>query len=100
MQTLVIDGELTIYTAAEQKPRLLAFLASGDELELNLADVTEIDTAGLQLLILIKREAAQAGKTLSFTMHSHVVLETLELTNLISAFGDQVTLTHNRESVK
>lgn len=95
MQTLVIEDELTIFTAAEQKPRLLAFLASGDELEIDLANVAEMDTAGLQLLILIKREAAQAGKTLRFVMHSKVVLEILELANLTTAFGDQVVLAHN-----
>jgi anti-sigma B factor antagonist len=100
MPTLAIEGELTIYSAAEQKPRLLAFLASADELEINLAEVSEIDTAGLQLLILLKREAAQAGKSLSFVMHSNAVLETLDLVNLIGAFGDQVMLTQAREAVK
>ncbi|MDD1620239.1 MAG: STAS domain-containing protein [Methylococcaceae bacterium] len=97
MQTLAIEGELTIFTAAQQKPKLLKFLNKGKQLELNLAGVTEIDTAGLQLLILIKREAARAGKILSFVMHSNVVLETLELANLTSAFGDQVMLTNDKE---
>ncbi len=97
MQTLAIEGELTIFTAAEQKPKLLKFLNKGKQLEVNLAGVTEIDTAGLQLLILVKREAARAGKILSFVMHSNVVLETLELADLISAFGDQVMLTNDKE---
>jgi anti-sigma B factor antagonist len=97
MPTLAIEGELTIFTAAEQKPKLLKFLNKGKRLEVNLAGVTEIDTAGLQLLILIKREAARAGKRLGFVMHSNVVLETLELANLISAFGDQVMLTNHQE---
>lgn len=95
MKTLAINDELTVFTAAEQKMHLLAFLASGGELEINLANVTEIDTAGLQLLILIKREAAQAAKTLRFVMHSKAVLEILELANLTSTFGDQVVLSHN-----
>lgn len=98
MQTLDIQGELTVFTAAERKTQLLAFLKSSDELEINLADVSEIDTAGLQLLILIKREAAQANKTLSFVMHSQAVLEILELTNLTSAFKDQVILVRKEES--
>jgi anti-sigma B factor antagonist len=97
MQTLTIDNELTIFTAAEMKPYLLAFLNSGDELELDLSQVAEIDTAGLQILILIKREAAQQGKTLSFSMHSRAVLEILELANLTTAFGDQVVLAHSEE---
>ena len=95
MQTLAIEGELTIFTAAEQKSKLLDFLASGDDLEINLANAAEIDTAGLQLLILIKREAAKSGKSLSFAMHSKAVLEVLELANLTGVFGDQVVLAHN-----
>lgn len=97
MQTLAIEDELTIFTAAEQKSRLLAFLQSGDALEIDLSKVAEMDTAGLQLLILIKREAAQTGKTLGFVMHSKAVLEILELAKLTSAFGDQVVLAHNEE---
>ncbi|MDP2902419.1 MAG: STAS domain-containing protein [Methylovulum sp.] len=92
MQTLSIEGELTIVTATEQKALLLAFLDTDDELEINLSKVSEFDTAGLQLLILIKREAAQTGKTLRFVMHSKVVLDILELTRLTTAFGDQVVL--------
>lgn len=92
MQTLTIEGELTIYTAAKRKPELLAFLNSGEDLEMNLAGVTDIDSAGLQILILLKRDAEQAGKKLSFVMHSKIVLEVLELANLIGPFGDQVVL--------
>ncbi|MDO9106712.1 MAG: STAS domain-containing protein [Methylovulum sp.] len=95
MQTLAIEDELSIFTAAAQKPVLLAFLDSGDDLELNLARVNEIDTAGLQLLILLKREAAQRGKALRFVMHSKAVLGVLELARLTSAFGDPVVLAHN-----
>ncbi len=94
MQTLTITDELTIFTAMSQKSALLAFLNADDNLEIDLSKVEEMDTAGLQLLILIKREAAQLGKSISFVMHSKVVLEILELTNLTTAFGDQVVLSH------
>lgn len=97
MQTLTLDDELTIFTAADQKTNLLNFLSSGSDLEINLSQVKEMDAAGLQLLILIKREAGKAGKTLRFVMHSKVALEILELANLTSAFGDQVILAHNDE---
>ncbi len=98
MQTLAIEGEMTIYTAADQKTALLDFLNTDDVLEINLASVNEMDTAGLQLLILIKREAAKLGKTLRFVMHSKVVLEILELSRLTNTFGDQVVLSPNEES--
>lgn len=95
MQTLTIENELTIFTAAEMKAGLLTFLHSGGELEIDLSQVAEIDTAGLQLLILLKREAAQTGKALNFIMHSRAVLDILELANLTSTFGDQVVLAPN-----
>lgn len=98
MQTLAINGEMTIFTVGEHKPQLLKFLSKrGKAFELSLSGVTEMDTAGLQLLILLKREAAQAGKSLRYVMHSQAVLEVLELANLTSSFGDQVVLAHEEE---
>lgn len=94
MQKLMLEGELTIYSAAETKTQLLTFLDSADELEINLAEVSEIDTAGLQLLILAKQEAKQAGKKLHFSLHSTAVLELLELANLVALFGDPIVLSH------
>jgi anti-sigma B factor antagonist len=88
MQTLDITGEMTIYTAAEQKGQLLAFIESGQSLEINLSQVSELDTAGTQLLILAKQEAARAQKKLRFVMHSNAVLDVLELANLTTVFGD------------
>ncbi|MEW5755495.1 MAG: STAS domain-containing protein [Pseudomonadota bacterium] len=88
-----IDGDMTIYTAAELKPTLLSLLEGGNEAELDLSRVAEIDAAGVQLLMLAKREAARAGKTLRFVNHSQSVVECLDLCNLTAAFGDQVILT-------
>lgn len=95
MQTLTIENDLTIFTVIEKKTNLLAFLNSGSDLEVDLSQVEEIDTAGLQVLILIKREAAKTGKSLRFVMHSKPVQDIIELANLTSAFGDQVVLAHN-----
>ena len=92
MKSLSVENELTIYTAEQQRKRFVEFLASGDELEMSLAKVDEIDTAGLQLLILLKHEAAQANKSLQFVMHSSAVLDVLELINLTSVFGDPLLL--------
>lgn len=97
MQSLTIEGELTVFTAAYQKTLLLAFLNTGDELEINLSKVSEIDTAGLQLLISIRREAAQSGKALSFAMHCKRRLVTPELPRFSQAFGAQATFAHNEE---
>jgi len=97
MQTLDITGEMTIYTAAEQKQQLLAFIESGSSLEINLSQVSELDTAGTQLLILSKQEAARAQKNLRFVMHSNAVLDVLELANLTTMFGDPLFISGDQE---
>lgn len=98
MQTFEIAGEMTIYTAAEQKEQLMAFLEQEDSLEINLSHVSEIDSAGTQLLVLAKREAARAKKNLRFVMHSNPVIEILELANLTKEFGDPLFIGATKES--
>ena len=93
MTTYAITGDLTIYTAAAEKQQLQAFLDTADELELNLSQVGEMDSAGLQVLIVLKQEAARRNKHLRYTMHSKAVLDILEMTNTTASFGDQIILT-------
>lgn len=85
-----IQGELTIYEAAEFKPPLLATLDEHQDIELDLAGVQEIDSAGLQLLILAKKEARGCGKALSFSNHSQAVLDIFDQCDLFHFFGDSV----------
>ena len=54
---LAVEGELTIITATEDKERLLGALQNSSGLRVDLAAVEEIDTAGLQVLLLARREA-------------------------------------------
>ena len=91
-QLLSLSEDLTIYHALEQKTSLLVALASTDELELDLMHVREIDTAGLQLLILLKKEAQRAGKTLSFVTHSQPVRAVIDFCNLAAELGDPLVI--------
>ena len=58
---LALRDDMTIYQAQAQKEQLLAALAATPHLELDLSGVGEMDTAGLQLLLLLKREGVQQG---------------------------------------
>ena len=89
---LALEDDLTIYHAAELKARLLEALHSCDELELDLLQVGEIDSAGLQLLILLKREAQRAGKRVAIVAHSQAVCATIEFCNLAAELGDPLVL--------
>lgn len=74
-----LANELTIYQAAALKPQLVALLDGPDDLELDLTDVTEFDSAGYQLLALLRREAMAAGRPFRIAAMSGAVRELLDL---------------------
>jgi anti-anti-sigma factor len=89
---LAIDGEMNIYSAGDSKIALIEALGKYRELEIDLAAVTHIDTTGIQLLVLLKREAAKAGNLLRLTNHSPVTLAAFDTFNLTAHFGDPVVI--------
>jgi anti-sigma B factor antagonist len=82
------EGPLTIYGAQELKAHLLAAVQDNQDLRLDLSNVTELDTAGLQMLYLAKREATRLNRTLRIVGHSAAVREVFDLANLTAYFGD------------
>ena len=87
-----IEGELTIYQAGELAPVLLAALAAAPVLAIDLSRVTELDTAGVQLLMMLKRAARAQDRELQLLAHSPAVLEVFELLNLAAYFGDPLVI--------
>lgn len=90
--TLRIDGEFTIYRATELKPMLLNALGQSNALEIDLSAVTELDTSGVQLLILAKKEAHKLHKEMHLVAHSPAVLEVFDMLDLTSYFGDPIVI--------
>ncbi len=89
--TLALDGELTIYRAAETRTGLLAAISdSPDGLDIDLAGVTEIDSAGVQLLMAAHRDARARGHRLRITRCNAVVSEAFALFDLHAFFGEQL----------
>lgn len=84
---LALSGELTIACAHELKALLVRFVADSKDPEIDLLNVTMIDSAGLQLLLLARREAASAGKLLKWLGFSLPVEELLDLLNLAEQLG-------------
>jgi len=89
---VTLEGEMTIYAAAELKDSLFPAVEACKEMEISLAGVSEIDGSGLQLLALIKREAAAKSKKLEFVAHSPAILDMIDLCNLAGIFGDPLVL--------
>ncbi|WP_235839939.1 STAS domain-containing protein [Derxia lacustris] len=62
----VIDGELTIYRAAELRHYLASRLEAGDG-HFDLSGVSEIDGAGVQLLLALDASLTAAGRQLQLS---------------------------------
>jgi len=82
------EGEMTIYNAAALKVTLQDALHKNEEIEIDLSKVSEIDTAGLQLLLLVHREAASRQKPLRLVNYSAATLELFHLYQMAEHFGD------------
>lgn len=89
---IVIAEDMTIYNAEAQKQRLLDALLATERLEIDLSAVSEIDSAGFQLLVLVKREARRLDKEALIVAHSEAVREVLDSYNMAAAFGDPLLI--------
>jgi len=92
---VAICNEMTIYTALEQENALSPHLQAEQALQLDLSDVSEIDSAGVQLLIYMKKEANRLSKQLTLVNHSQAVVDVIELLGLVSFFGDPIIISSN-----
>ena len=97
--TILTLEDMTIYESITLRNIFLQALAEYEQIEVNLSNVTEIDCAGLQLMIAFKNAATEQGKTLQFTAHSHKVITFLDLLNMNQFFGDPVLLEQSNVSI-
>ncbi|NTV94593.1 MAG: STAS domain-containing protein [Thiobacillus sp.] len=88
IRRLALEEDMTIYNAMPIKEKLLSALDGCHELELDLSLVGEIDTTGVQLLIMAKQEANRLLKSLRLVAHSAPVREVLDFYNIAAYFGD------------
>jgi anti-sigma B factor antagonist len=79
---LALAGEMTILDAAQIKTALLQALQAAETLEVDLSGVIELDTTGVQLMLMLQREARWHDKSLSWSGHSPTVARLLDLLNL------------------
>jgi anti-sigma B factor antagonist len=84
---MAIDGELTVFTVEAWKARLSQALGEHGTLAVDLAAVTEFDSAGLQLLAALKREGDAQGRTVVLCNPAPAVADVLALYRLQAPFG-------------
>jgi len=85
-------GDFVLAHVTELKDTLLDTLNDCQQLDVDLVDVSDIDTAGIQLLLLLKREALTSKKNCHLIHHSRVVVDMLETYQLSHYFGDPLVL--------
>ena len=89
---LILDGPMTIYNATEIKSQLMNGMANASIVELDLSHVSEMDTAGFQLLVMAKRESQRHGHTLRIVAHSQAVRDVIDFYNMDAFFGDPMVI--------
>lgn len=78
-----LAAESSIKTVAALYDTLKHALDAHDAIEINAADVTTIDTATLQLLVSLKKDAPNLGKTVDIIYPSERFIESAKLLGLL-----------------
>jgi len=80
-----LTGEWTIHAIAQHRETMLALVNDG-KVVFDASGITDMDTAGLQLLLSAQRSVAQLGHELRITQASSAVRSVLQ------AYGLDMTL--------
>jgi anti-sigma B factor antagonist len=84
-----LGAELTIYQVAELYETLSAQLKRQGELQLDLSAVTEIDSAGIQLLLQLAGQSQRNNGTVTFLSPSSTMQQMMTLFRLNADFTAQ-----------
>lgn len=91
-----LQGDMTIYTVQSLQEAVKKLEAEPQQMTVDLAEVTAIDTTGIQMLIRLKRHLSSRGGTLRLVKHSDSVAQVFDLLGLVGYFGDPMVI-HSAE---
>ncbi len=83
-----IIGDLSIHSVQREESRLLGLLRAGGHVEVDLGGMASIDAAGIQLLLLVQREAGARGCRVVFTGESPVASGVIDFCRQAARLGD------------
>ena len=84
--SVIIDEDMTIYAIESLKQAFTKMFDGYHCFELNLSDVEEIDSSGIQLLLALKSELALRHKTFVLTAISNDVEKLLDAYGIKNSF--------------
>jgi anti-anti-sigma factor len=92
-QIHLLSSELTIYTAAEHRTRMLDWLGDGAEgpLVVDASSIQDVDAAGVQLLVSLSRSLAQHQRRLELTSPSESLRQACTRLGLAELLGAKTT---------
>ena len=82
LPVLKIDGPLTIYEVGDARKNMLEHLNTGKEFHMDLGQIPDCDTAGVQLLISAKKTVEKSGKSFRVLQASSAVINAVRLLGL------------------
>jgi anti-sigma B factor antagonist len=71
-----VEKKITIYEVTEIHKKILSLMEKESNLQIDLSQVTECDTAGIQLLCSILRTAQKKGETITIHPFSRAIQDT------------------------
>lgn len=93
---LGISGDLRIATVADAKLQLVTVLAAYDEIQVDLSEVGQCDTAGIQLLLMARASACAKGKRWMPKGHTDSLRVTLDRIGIsVENLGSQTEVPEN-----
>lgn len=84
-----IESEITIYNAVLIKEKLMALIEDHPAVDIDLSSVSEIDTAGLQVLLLAKKEGVRRNKDVRLVNSSLCATEIVRLLNTLHLLNSE-----------
>ncbi|MDZ4727121.1 MAG: STAS domain-containing protein [Leptospira sp.] len=87
------EGYLTIQYISIWKEKFLNLtIKTGSKLSVDLHKIQRIDTAGVQLLVYIKKHCLQNHIHLTLNNHSLPVIKVFDVLGMIGFFGDKIKI--------
>ncbi|MFT5716562.1 MAG: anti-sigma B factor antagonist [Oleiphilaceae bacterium] len=84
---VVIDEDLTIYTISALKQEISPALDTYRHIEIDLAGIEEVDSAGIQLLLAFRMDVMRQEKSLTLISLSTSLINMLERYGLSQQFN-------------
>jgi anti-anti-sigma regulatory factor len=88
--TITLDANLTIQHVVKLHEQLKNAYGVHSAIQINASHVSSIDTATIQLLVALKKDAIKQSKTVAFAEPSQRFIESLELLGLLEVLEIEV----------